>query len=132
MMFSNNSIPVIMIGMVLTAIGSAPFIGTMYALVAEIAEYAFMKFKVRMDGTIYSCSSVGIKLGSGIGIAVVGWLLSAQGYDGALTTQPGSAIAMIQALNLAAPLVFAILMTLLLGLLNVEKVNAALRTEIKE
>jgi len=50
---SNGFLPVLMIGLVIRSAGSAPLIGTMYALVAEIAEYAFLKFKTRMDGTIH-------------------------------------------------------------------------------
>jgi GPH family glycoside/pentoside/hexuronide:cation symporter len=127
--FCNNSVPVIMLGAVIQAAGTAPLIGTMYALVAEIAEYAFHKFKIRMDGTIYSCSSVGIKVGSGLGTAVVGWLLAAGHYDGAAAAQTQSAVTVIQGLYLIAPVVGAVLITLLLSLLKVEKANAEFKVQ---
>jgi GPH family glycoside/pentoside/hexuronide:cation symporter len=126
-MVSNNSIPVILTAGVIAAFGLAPYIGAQYALVAESAEYAFLKFKTRMDGTIYSCCSVGIKIGSGLGVALTGWLLSASGYDGAASVQSQGAINMIQNIYLVSPLFIAIATTLLLTLLDVEKTNASLR-----
>jgi GPH family glycoside/pentoside/hexuronide:cation symporter len=129
--FSNNSIPLILTGSVIRSLGSAPFTGSMYALVAEVAEYAVLKFKTHMEGTIYSCSSVGIKVGSGVGVALAGWILAAGHYDGALEVQPQSALTAIQTLYLAAPLVIAAFTALLLWFLKVEKANAALKAELE-
>jgi GPH family glycoside/pentoside/hexuronide:cation symporter len=128
-MFSNNNIPVLLAGLVIRGFGNAPFTATMLALVAETAEYAALKFKVRMEGVIYSCSSVGIKVGSGLGVAIAGWLLTAGHYDGAANVQPQSAITMIQVLYLAVPLIFTAIMAILFWLLKVEKTNAALKAE---
>jgi GPH family glycoside/pentoside/hexuronide:cation symporter len=127
--FSNNNIPILMAGLIIRGVGGAPFIGTMYALVAEVAEYAALKFKVRMEGVVYSCCSVGIKVGSGVGVALAGWLLTAGHYDGAASVQPQSAVAMIQSLYLIAPLIIALLVAILLWTLKVEKANAALKAE---
>ncbi len=35
-----------------------------------------------VDGTMYSCTSLGVKIGGGIGTAVVGWLFEFSGYVG--------------------------------------------------
>jgi GPH family glycoside/pentoside/hexuronide:cation symporter len=125
--FSNGSLPVLITGLVISSIGGAPLTGSMYALVAEIAEYAFLKFKVRMDGMIYSCCSVGIKVGSGLGVAVAGWLLGAGGFDGLAEVQPQSAISMINGMYIVVPLAAALLRILFLSLLKVEKTNQALK-----
>jgi GPH family glycoside/pentoside/hexuronide:cation symporter len=127
LLFSGNQLPLLMTGLVIRGLGNAPFTGAMYALIAEVVEYAALKFKVRTEGVIYSCSSVGIKAGSGLGVAITGWLLSAGGYDGAALTQSQSALTMIQNIYLVTPLIFAVLMAFLLTLLRVEKANKALR-----
>jgi GPH family glycoside/pentoside/hexuronide:cation symporter len=126
---SNGSLPVLIAGLVLNAIGEAPLPGGIYALVAETAEYAFLKFKVRMDGMIYSCCSVGIKVGSGLGVAIVGLLLATGGFDGLAAAQPQSALSMINGMYIAVPLCGALLRMLFLSLLKVEKVNQTLKQQ---
>ena len=126
-LFSGNKIPLLMIGLVIRSAGTAPFTGAMYALIAEIAEYASLKFNVRTEGTIYSCSSVGIKVGSGLGIAITGWFLTMSGYIGGAETQSAGAINMIQNVYLISPLVTAALMAVLMVFLRVEKANKALK-----
>jgi hypothetical protein len=54
----------------------------------------------RVDGTMYSCTSLGIKLGGGIGIAITGWLLDFSGFDGTLAVQSDSCIQMLQIMYL--------------------------------
>jgi GPH family glycoside/pentoside/hexuronide:cation symporter len=127
--FSNGFLPVFVAGTVIRSIGGAPLIGTMYALVAETAEYAFLKFKTRMDGIIYSCSSVGIKVGSGLGVAIAGWLLAAGRYDGLAEAQPQSAVAMINGMYVITPLIGSLALIALLALLNVEKTNKTLKSQ---
>ena len=43
---------------------------------------------------MYSCTSLGVKLGGGLGTAVTGWLLAFSNYDKALAVQPESCINM--------------------------------------
>ena len=49
---------------------------------------------------MYSCTSLGVKIGGGIGTAVVGWMLEFSGYVGTNATQPQSALDMMQFLFL--------------------------------
>jgi GPH family glycoside/pentoside/hexuronide:cation symporter len=127
LLFSGNRLPILMAGLIIRGLGNAPFTGAMYALIAEVVEYAALKFKVRTEGVIYSCSSVGIKAGSGLGVAITGWLLSAGGYNGGAEIQSQSALTMIQNIYLVTPLIFAALMAFLLALLRVEKANKILK-----
>jgi GPH family glycoside/pentoside/hexuronide:cation symporter len=128
-MFSQDKVPVLMAGMLIRSLATSPFIAAMAPLIAETAEYSLMKFKANITATIYSCSSVGIKVGTGVGVAVAGWLLASAGYSGAAEIQGQGAVAMIQGLYKIAPLIFSLAMLGLLTLMNVEKTNAALRAE---
>ena len=76
-----------------------------------------------MDGMMYSCSSLGVKVGGGIGTAAVGWLLKLGGFVGTATVQSESAIRMIFNLYITFPFVIGIIITVLLAFLDVEKAN---------
>jgi len=128
LLFSRNKLPLLLAGSVIRSLGTGPFIGAMYALIAEIAEYAALRFNIRTEGIIYSCSSVGIKVGSGLGVAITGWLLTTGGYIGGAELQSHGALAMIQNIFLVSPLITALLMVFLLALLRVEAANKALKT----
>ena len=78
---------------------------------------------------MFSCTSLGVKVGGGIGTAASGWLLSASGYDGHLDVQPGSAIQMIYVMYVWLPLIANALILFLLTRLDVEKVNTRLKEE---
>ena len=42
--------------------------GDMNAVTASCSEYTYLKKKKRVEGTMYSCTFLGIKLGGGIAI----------------------------------------------------------------
>jgi GPH family glycoside/pentoside/hexuronide:cation symporter len=106
-----------------------PQIGSTAAFTAEICGYTMRREGVRIEGTINSCSSMGQKVGMGIGTAFAGILLTASSYDGNLAAQPDSAVMMIKFLFAASPLIIAGLCTALMYFMNVEKANAKLDAE---
>ena len=124
-----GSIPLMMAFTALAALGQGPWQGDMNAVIAECSEYTYLTQGKRVDGTMYSCTSLGIKIGGGIGTAIVGWLLEISGYVGTNATQPASAITMLQVMYLWLPFVFEILITMLLSKMNVEAANEKLRRE---
>ena len=127
MLISRNSLPVVITGIAIRWLGSTPLVASMYALVAETAEYASLKFDTKMDGMIFSCTSVGIKVGTGLGTALIGWVLAFGNYNGLAEAQPQSAINAISGLYLISPLIVSACLAVLLAALNVEKENKALR-----
>ena len=124
-----GSVPLMMLFTAVAALGQGPWQGDMNAVIAECSEYTYLTQGKRVDGTMYSCTSLGIKIGGGIGTAIVGWLLEISGYVGTNGTQPESAITMLQVMYLWLPFVFEILITILLSKMNVEAANEKLRRE---
>ena len=110
-------------GTAIGAIGMAPWQGNLNALVAECSEHTFLQYGKRIDGTMYSCTSMGLKIGSGLGTAIVGWLLNFGGFNGQLKVQSQSCINMLHFMYLWLPMIINILVALLLTQLNVEKAN---------
>ena len=101
-------------------------IGSLNALVAEVARNSFLKTGRHNEGMMFSCSSIGIKVGGGIGVAITGWILSAVGYVGTAAEQSAAVIGAIKFIFGALPLILTILITICLFFLNVEKENARL------
>lgn len=124
-----GSIPLMMAFTALAALGQGPWQGDMNAVIASCSEYTYLTQGKRVDGTMYSCTSLGVKIGGGIGTAVVGWLLEFSGYVGTNSVQPQSALNMMQFMYLWLPLVFDILIMIVLSRLNVEEANEKIKNE---
>lgn len=122
-----GNIPMMMAFTALAALGQGPWQGDMNAVIASCSEYTYLTQGKRVDGTMYSCTSLGVKIGGGIGTAVVGWLLELSGYVGTNTAQPQSALSMMQFMYLWLPLIFNILILLVLFGMNVEGANEKLK-----
>ena len=127
---SMGSIPLMLFFSGLASLGMSPLQGTLNALIAEISENTFLRTKKRIDGMMFSCSSLGVKIGSGVGTAVAGWLLEYGGYDGKATVQTESALQMISFMYLWVPLIANTLILGLLFFLNVERKNEVLRANL--
>lgn len=124
-----GSIPLMMAFTALAALGQGPWQGDMNAVIASCSEYTYLTQGKRVDGTMYSCTSLGVKIGGGIGTAVVGWLLELSGYKGTMAVQPQSALDMMQFMYLWLPLIFDILILLILSRMNVEAANEKLKAK---
>lgn len=124
-----GSVPLMMAFTALAALGQGPWQGDMNAVIASCSEYTYLTQGKRIDGTMYSCTSLGVKIGGGIGTAVVGWLLELSGYIGTNATQPQSALDMMQFMYLWLPLIFDVLIMFVLSRMNVEDANKKLKAE---
>ena len=125
-----GSVPLMILFTAIAALGQGPWQGDMNAVIASCSEYTYLTQGKRVDGTMYSCTSLGVKLGGGIGTAVVGWLLELSGYVGTASVQPASCIRMLQFMYLWLPFIFEILITIMLSCLNVEQENERLKKEL--
>lgn len=125
-----RNVPLMIVTLGMGAFMASPLTGTLNALVAASADYTYRKDGKRIDGMMFSCSSFGAKIGSGIGTAISGWLLNAGGYVANATVQPDSAIHMLNVMYLWIPLGVAVLLSILTYLMRVEKANADLDKEL--
>ena len=124
-----GSIPLMLVCTAIAEFGMSPLQGDMNALIATCSEYTYLTHGKRVDGTMYSCTSLGTKLGGGIGTALAGWLLSFSGYIGGAAEQTASCINMLHVMYLWLPMIFNLLITLILTRLNVEKAVEDLKKE---
>ena len=121
-----GSIPLMLLFTVLTSFGEAPWQGDVGAVIAECSEHTYLKTGKRIDGSMFSCTSFGTKLGGGIGVALQGWLLDISGYVNAAPVQSDGCISMMCIMYLWLPFVFNAIITVILSFLNVEEANEKL------
>ena len=75
---------------------------------------------------MFSCTSLGVKIGGGLGTAITGLLLDAAGYIPNAINQSAAALNMLNFMYLWVPMLISILITLLLSRMDVEKANQKL------
>ena len=121
-----GSLPLMLVFTAVSTIGIAPLQGDMNALIACCSEYTTLKTGYRLEGMMYSCSSLGIKLGGALGTAICGWLLDAAGYVENAAVQTASTVNMLNFLYLWMPILINAGVGFLLVFLRVEKANKEL------
>ncbi len=124
-----GSVPLMLLFTGVAALGQGPWQGDMNAVIASCSEYTYLTKHKRVDGTMYSCTSLGVKLGGGLGTAIAGWMLAASGFEGSLAVQPQSCIRMLYFMYLWLPMLISLVITLVLSGMNVEGANEKLRKQ---
>lgn len=119
----NKNLPLMLATAFCRNMAGGPLTGTLNAFVAETSDYTWRTQNTRIDGVMFSCSSIGVKLGGGIGSAVLGWMLAWSGFDGTAAVQSAGAVNMIFFLYAVTPVVFGIILAIFLYFLKVEKAN---------
>ncbi len=123
-----GSVPLMLLFTAIAALGQGPWQGDMNAVIASCSEYTYLKTGKRIDGTMYSCTSLGVKIGGGLGTAISGWMLDLSGFvNGDAAIQPDSCIQMMYIMYLWIPFVIDFLITIILWFMNVEETNRKLR-----
>ena len=122
-----GNVPLMLVFTALASFGISPLQGDMNALIASCSEYTTIKTGKCIDGMMFSCSSLGIKVGGAIGTAICGWLLDAAGYIENATVQTASTISMMRVLYLWVPMILCTLVTIILTRLKVETANEKLK-----
>lgn len=126
---AQRNLSMMLLFMFLKGVFAGSMTGTLNALIAEISGYTYRTKGVRIDGMMFSCSSLGVKVGGGLGTAAVGWLLQAGGYVGTEAIQTGSAINMIFNMYITFPVILGVVITVLLAFMKVEKENRKIDME---
>ena len=129
---SSSSFALLIVGLTFIGVGRVPHSAGLFAMIADVIDYGDWKFGKRIEGMTYSASSFGMKVGTGIGSAVVGWGLALGGYSGEATVQSASALFAIKALYTWVPMILIILGTIVLAACNLDKIYPTIRKELAE
>lgn len=128
-------IPVIIIGNLLRGIGCAFLNTLLFASVPDIADYISIRENKNVAGLTNSITSFGMKVGTGIGAAILGWVLAWGGYSAELANsfmpQSEKTILAERMCFSIIPFVIAIIVLVLVMFLDVEKKLNDLRNSVE-
>ena len=107
---------------VIRGLGSIIFSMSIFTLASDIVELDEKRYGMRTEGLVTSVNSVGMKVGTGLGSGMVGWLLAAGRYSAGNTTQPQTALSAMIWLQIAIPLILTLLLALFLLFWDIDSV----------
>lgn len=119
-----GSIPLMLASSAIAGLCTSPVTGDINALISAASEYTVRTKGKHIEGAMFSCSSLGIKVGGGLGSAISGLLLSASGYVANAAQQSESTINMLNFMYLWFPFIAIVLIAIIMYFLKVEKANA--------
>jgi len=126
------SLPLALAGMLFRNFGLFPTNVTFMASISDTIEYGEWKTGLRTEGLINSAASFGMKVGTGIGGAIVLWTLSAVGFDADLDTQTRASNQGIIALMIIIPAAMYAVMGVLIYFFRLDKVYGNVVSELAE
>lgn len=132
MLIAPLSVAWLMACSVVKGIGMSSLTATIFAMVADTIEYGQWKTGVRIEGTLYSATTFGAKVGAGVGLAVATSILGAAGYDGTLAVQSAGAAQAISSLYLYSPIFFILVMPVILYFYKLDKKYPQVMRELGE
>lgn len=119
-----GSIPMMLAFSAISGLCTSPLTGDINALISAASDYTVRTKGKHIEGAMFSCSSLGIKVGGGLGSALSGMLLSLGGYVANAAQQPQSCLNMLNFMYLWFPMISIILVAIIMYFLKVEKANA--------
>lgn len=132
MLINPTSLSWMIVCSVVKGIGMAPLMATIFAMMADSIEYGHWKTGVRIEGTLYSATTFGAKVGGGLGMVIATTILGAVGYNGALAVQSETALTTISALYLYAPIIFLAIVPILYLMYKLDKQYPQVMKELAE
>lgn len=128
--FSEN-LTMLVIGLAIHGVGLVPFTAALSGIVADIGDIIYWKTGVPVQGSVFSLASAGMKIGSGLQSAIVGWSLSIGGYVAGTAMQSEKTIFAIKAMQIYFPLAMVTLILIFTFFLNYEKFIGKVKKQIR-
>ncbi|GAB3059022.1 MFS transporter [Virgibacillus ainsalahensis] len=127
-----ENLTMLVIGLAVNAVGLVPLQAALSAIVADVGDLVYWKSGVPVQGSVFSLTSAGMKIGSGVQSAIVGWSLSIGGYIAGASIQPDGATLAMKTMLIYFPLAMVVLMFITVAALNYEKFIPKIREEIQK
>lgn len=122
----------VIIGTTIKSIGIAPSAVAGFAMLGDCSDYGEWKTGVRTDGLIFSASTFGEKVGSGIGALILSVTLAIGGYAAASEVQSVSTLTSIKLIYIYIPLILSVISTILICFYKLDKEYPTIIKELNE
>lgn len=123
---------VLFISTVLAMLGFYTMFSFAGTFVIDCIDYGEWKNGVRSEGMISCAQSVMSKIGTSLGVGLIGVLMGISGYNGAAEVQSGSANMMILMLYTVIPAAFCLIQFIMLKLYDLDKLLPTITKELAE
>jgi GPH family glycoside/pentoside/hexuronide:cation symporter len=90
-----SSVSLLMVSAALRGAGPALLLGINLSFMCDVVDYGEWKTGARLEGLVFAGSSMGGKLGLGLGGVIIATMLAAGGYEGGAASQSQSALSAI-------------------------------------
>ena len=118
---SIKSVPLYVFSGILATVAIAPTMSLIYTLTVDFIIYVSLKTGMRAEGFAGIGSTVGTKVGVGIGSAMIGWILALGKFDGMAAVQGDAAVTSIIFLAAVIPAIAVAVTTVGLFLWDLNK-----------
>lgn len=132
LLISPENVTLVTFGGLLRGIGMTPILGMIFTMIADAIEYGQWKTGLRTAGAIQSATTSGQKFGQGIGSALIGFIMEANGYNGNLSVQSAQATQTIENLFIYGVTVLGIIMIVILLFYKLDKEYPKIIKELLE
>jgi GPH family glycoside/pentoside/hexuronide:cation symporter len=128
--FAGENTSLILFGVILRGIGISPIFAGIYAFIADACDYGEWKTGIRSEGLFAASSSIGAKVGIGVGSGLTGWFLGMFAYNPILEVQTATTIFGITFAFSWLGAIIGILLFVCILLMNVEKFLPQIRQDL--
>jgi GPH family glycoside/pentoside/hexuronide:cation symporter len=111
----------VLIATVITGLGLAPYVAGIFTFAPDIIDLLEQQTKIRYEGLVTSVNSVGIKVGTGLAAAALGWGLQIGGYNGALSVQAATVPTAEIVLVYGVPIVISVICMIAMSRWDIDK-----------
>lgn len=120
-----------MVGMVIRGAGIGLIFSSLFAGTADVVDYGEWKFGIRSEGLVNSCTSFGMKLGIGFGLAIGSWIIALGGYDGTAAVQTAGAVSSIKFAFGYSGAIFSAIVLVLAIMMNLDKYIGQIQADLE-
>jgi Na+/melibiose symporter-like transporter len=131
--FALDRIPLLITGGLCVTLVNLPLSYLVALVIMQLSNFNEWKSLPRLEGTSTVVVNFVGKVLNGVGVGLLGILLGKAGYDGALQSQPESAVFMIRSLYTLIPLAGMVgIVIFITAFSRLEKMNPQIEQELKE
>lgn len=128
---SPGNYTMVLVGMGIRGFGTGLASTVTAVMLGDTIDYGEWKSGIRTDGLIYSASSFGTKVGTGLATASLGWALAIGNFDASTAVQGASALNAIKFIYIILPMLATILAIILNLLFNLDKKMPQIKADLR-
>ena len=122
----------VMAGSILRGVGLGPISACLFTIIADAVEYGEWKTGVNQAGLTNSATSFGMKVGTGLGSAIVGWGLALGDYNPDLSVQSDYTLMFESGVFFLLPIVGFVVALIAMYFTNIDKIYPQIVADLKE